>query len=335
MDEIEKTISAFERYNDLEIKDFVTQSGREKCSERNIKTDKYIGKDVFRANIENWITLFDAEDRSVYLNLLKRYRYYPEQAIKNALYTLAYKIKNDCSLQDFDDIYFITFASKNYRTSGGDSLRAYLRTELNLGVDNSLLDTSPNLSDICEKAKVIAFLDDMAGSGMTMYGRFISLIDKLKLTEYPGIKVYAVFICANTEVVNKKIRGVFQKTNVAIIPEIHEKLEKELSRNKFDTDSAYKHALEVTGKYDRLIYENRYESDTEQKCIRGFEDSQLLLSFCYNTPNNTIAAFWRPSKISSPLFLRANSQKRSMNISDLRTKQEKTRRNCYFSKVEK
>ena len=238
-------------------------------------------------------------------------------------------------MQGFDDIYFVTFASKNYRVSGGDSMRAYLRTELNLGADNSLLDTSPNLSDICKKAKAIVLLDDVVSTGMTMYGRIISLISKLKLTDYPNIKLYAAFICADSRVVNKKTKEIFNKTKVTIIPEIHEQLVKEITKDKYDNENDFLHALDVTSKYDRLIYKNKFEGDNEHKCIRGFKDSRLLLSFCYNTPNNTIAAFWRPSKISSPLFLRDSCQRHSMNINDLRTKQEQTRRNCYFGKVEK
>ena len=335
MDEIEKTISAFEKYNDLEIEDYVTQAGREKCLDRNIKTDKYIGRDIFKANIEEWLSFFEVQDRSLYLDLLKRYRYYPEQTIKNVLYTLANKIKNDCLLQDFDDIYFITIASKKYCSSGGDILRAILRTELNLRVDNSLLDTSPNLTDICKKAKVIAFLDDVAGTGMTMYSHIMSLITKLNLTEDTDIKLYAVYICANTKKVDKKIKQIYKETNTTIIPVIYEKLEKELSRNKFDTDNAYMHALEIVSKYDQLIFDNRHDGDNEEECIRGFKDSQLLLSFCYNTPNNTIAAFWRPSRISSPLFLRDSCKKRRLDINDLKTRQEQTRRNCYMGKAKK
>ena len=84
MDEIVKTILAFEDYNNLKVEEYVSPSGRLCFSDRTLKTDKYIGKDIFKQNIDRWLTFFDSEDRSVYLDLLKRYRYYPEQAIKNA-----------------------------------------------------------------------------------------------------------------------------------------------------------------------------------------------------------------------------------------------------------
>ena len=108
-------------------------------------------------------------------------------------------------------------------------------------------------------------------------------------------------------------------------------LAKELSRDKFDNEVDHIHALEITRKYDRLIYENKYADDKEQDCIRGYDNSQLLLSFCYNTPNNTIAAFWRPSTISIPLFKRDNCQKHSMNIDNLKIRQGQARRNHYYS----
>ena len=47
-----------------------------------------------------------------------------------------------------------------------------------------------------------------------------------------------------------------------------------------------------------LDYDNEIES------VLGFKKGQLLVSFYYNTPNNTLSSFWRPSKVSQPLFIR-------------------------------
>ena len=91
-------------------------------------------------------------------------------------------------------------------------MRAYLRTELGLNTEHYLLDTSRDLSDICKKAKVIVFVDDVAGTGKTMYSNITSLISKLNLTEYPEIKLYAAFICANQKIITKKVKSILMRT---------------------------------------------------------------------------------------------------------------------------
>lgn len=59
----------------------------------------------------------------------------------------------------------------------------------------------------------------------------------------------------------------------------------------------------------------------------GFENSQLLLSFFYNTPNNTLCIFWKPTKINFPLFTRSSFRRPS--IEEIKLNRAIKRKNAY------
>lgn len=65
----------------------------------------------------------------------------------------------------------------------------------------------------------------------------------------------------------------------------------------------------------------------DQSYALGYENSQLLLSFFYNTPNNTLCMFWKPTETNFPLFVRNSFHRPS--LADIKRNREIKRKNAY------
>ena len=65
----------------------------------------------------------------------------------------------------------------------------------------------------------------------------------------------------------------------------------------------------------------------DQSYALGYENSQLLLSFFYNTPNNTLCMFWKPTETNFPLFVRNSFHRPS--LADIKRNRGIKRKNAY------
>ena len=138
-------------------------------------------------------------------------------------------------------------------------------------------------------------------------------------------------VYANEKKLNKKINQL-RKNEGIIIDDlcVYEKTDKCFGTNSvFDkiTCEKYKKIVEV---YEKIIEDNKLDDDKEINSIMGFNNGQLLVSFHYNTPNNTLSSFWRPSKISIPLFIRNTFIRPS--IDDIRKNKNHYRKNGYLKR---
>jgi len=317
---IEDAIRAFENYNQIKIQNYMSDAAEaDECCFR----DNYIGQDVFQDHIEEWLEFFEEKDQGIFLELLGHYRYYTENKLRKVLRRIVCQVQSEC---DPERTYFVTFPSKEGVKSGGDDLRSLLQI-VSLGEikkDHIISDTDKNVKDIVENAKAIIFLDDVVGSGMTLYGNIKACIEKLKLSKHPDIKLFVAVIYGHKKKIESKVKDL-QKLGVRF----EEEIIAEEGVKCFDEA----HIFSDSSKVKQIVetYETEIEMASEpdgKSYILGFDKNQFLVSFRYNTPNNTLCNFWRPSSISTPLFIRT-SYKRP-NISDIRKNKENNERNAYL-----
>ncbi len=303
---IDEAIDEFEKYNRLHINEYVSDS---LDIDDDRKRDNYIGKDVFKTRILEWLQSFGEEDRKVFLELLKKYRYYTENKLRKVFINWVKYIKdNYCNEQDMQSVFFVTFPSKNGIQSGGDSIRSLFEIST-IGMikkDNFIADTQKNKERIVNEGKVVVFFDDVVGTGTTMYGNIVRVYNELEMNKYPEKKLVVALVCANEKVVNDKIKDL-NKRGIGMDVLIYEKMEK-CFRN--DGDGIFEKNLaeeyrEIVRKYEEEIQKNNIDG-SDKNFILGFGKCEFLLSFFYNTPNNTLSNFWRPSKVSVPLFIRSS-----------------------------
>lgn len=322
---VEEAIRKFEKYNDIKIENYSSDSS---VGMDDKIPDNYIGQDIFALHVKEWLELFEDEDKYAALELLKNYRYYTERKLRKSLRDIVAKIQEaEMEQEDLNAVYFITFPSKNGVKSGGDDLRSMLQIAAlgRLTKDNVIADTQKNIKEILDNADIIVFMDDVVGSGRTMYGNVKQCIDKLELNLRPEIKLYIAVLYGREAKINKKVKEL-EKLGVKIEIVICEKARKCFDEACIFEKSEAQRIRKIIKEYEKKIEENS-ESDGK-KYILGFEENQFLISFCYNTPNNTLSNFWKPSKISVPLFIR-NSYKRP-SIDEVRKFKYNNQQNAYI-----
>ena len=316
---IQSTIEAFEAFNKLKISNYISDDSE---LEIDCQHDNYIGQDIFERHIEEWLEFFQEKDQEIFLKLLRHYRYYTQNKVKLFLKQLLQKV---CQEDMIDGIYFITFPSKNGIKSGGDNLRALL-TEVGIGKikrDQVISDTEKNMNCLIEKAKHIVFLDDVVGSGKTLYGNLKKCIERLNHERNLNIKMTVAILYGREKTVIKKLKQI-EKLGAKIQVFLGEAGEKCFDEADIFSKEEAKIKKDVVIQYEELLK----KPEDEQSYVLGFENCQMLLSLFYNTPNNTLSTFWKPSEKNSPLFIR-NDYTRP-KIDSLRRKKKNNQENAYI-----
>ncbi len=320
---IEEAIEKFEENNHFKISEYISDEADE-CDDR--KRDNYIGSDIFKQHIEEWLGFFAEEDKHVFLELLKRYTYYTENKFRTALKYIVTEVQRDIGDDiEWDSVFFVTFPSKDGVKSGGDDIRSFLQMT-NIGKirkDNIISEADKNKEKLKENAKVIVFLDDIVGSGKTMYGNVKKVCEELE--EISGIKKYIGIIHANEKILKKKEEQL-KKIGIDVGLIVYKVTEKCFKADYyFERDIALEYK-KIVEKYEIEIQSKKLDI-FDKDYVLGFEDSQALVSFLYNTPNNTLSNFWRPSMESIPLFMRTTYSR--TQVSDMIQRRKNNVLNAY------
>lgn len=317
---IEKTLKEFSKRNEIELD--LYNSVRKADT---IYTDKYIGKDVFLDNLMEWLMICKKnEDRDTFLELLSHYNYFTKERYELAIHNILEKIKKEGI--EIENTLFVTFPSRRGTSSGGDFIRSHLVIDIMYGgyKEHIIADVEKATESIkkeIENIEAIVFIDDIIGSGMTCFGNIYDFWERFKFDK--SYRIFIAAICANEKKVKAKIKQLKRKTNMGDINYIIiHKTKKALSEEKIVGDEE-KHRICY---YEKLIDSNSI-SDTDLDCVMGFKKGEQLVSFYYNTPNNTLSIFWKPSKISIPLFMR--SSHRRLSIDECKKNKDKMKKNAY------
>ncbi len=316
-----ESISKFEELNKIKLNNYMSSNSSEE-SDKHI--DNYIGEDIFQDRVYDWLELFEEKDRPILLKLLENYRYFTENRIKRELYRIIKEIIND---SDPNDVYIITFPSKKGVASGGDNLRSALICSL-LGEfkkENIIHDTEKNIDKVINNAKKIIFLDDIVGSGTTLYGNVKECVKNFQLDKNRHIKLHVVIIYGRKDKIEKKIRDL-KKIGIDIDYRLIVIGEKCFDKANIFSQQESQKNKEIVKTYEKIIEE--YGDKEDKGYVLGFQENQFLVSLYYGTPNNTLSNFWKPSEMSVPLFIRSSYIR--PNISDIKKRKENNAENAYL-----
>ncbi|BBF42399.1 hypothetical protein lbkm_1081 [Lachnospiraceae bacterium KM106-2] len=323
-DRIKTAIQRFEKNNSIRINKYVS----DKCENYEDEIlDNYIGKDIFYEHISEWLELFDEGDKDIFLKLFENYRYFTDNKIRIALRCIIDKveteIKGKCNLSE---VFFLTFPSKEGIKSGGDDLRSLLSLTLigKISKNNIVADTDKNVNSILESAKAIVFLDDVVGSGYTLHNNLDMCIEKLNLKYRNDILLFVAILFGREKKVSEKVKE-FKKVGINIKYIVYENSKKCFDQSNIFPENLSKLYKETVKKYEENIKDN--SDDKTKDYVLGFEKNQMLVSFKYNTPNNTLSNFWLPSLISMPLFIRTSYIR--PRIEDIRKNKLNNKQNAY------
>lgn len=240
----------------------------------------------------------------ILIELVKHYNYYTRKQIEIILQDIYNQIQFDLKLNRKETIY-----SRIEDDSKIDSSN-------NLLEEFKIINEIPNsYSHAIEKLDInqfnditnVIFIDDIIGSGKTIE-KFLKK-NKTKLTK---VNIY-IFCIEILEEGKKFLEDYINKEQLSctIIPvNIHSR-----AFNNVNIFNQYR-----TEKEQKLRQFEETLFGSNRKFVMGFENSQAIVSFYRDTPNNTLGSFWYSGANWTGLFPRNNDRPSFMNKRDKRSK---------------
>jgi 5'-deoxynucleotidase YfbR-like HD superfamily hydrolase len=252
--------------------------------------------------IEEWFENFESPSEiKLAFKILNAIQYKSAYDIEEKISELAGNLTKIFE-NNFENIVFFPLG-RNSNSSGGMFLYQYSK---NLGwsvnSENFPYDDFKNYKD-----KIVVFFDDMIGSGNQAIKFAKSHLQSISLTHKP----YYAAVYGFTEGINKiKESGLYEEV-LAGGRITSSQLAFHDDSNIFDSDE--KNIIqEMCYKYGKELY---------PEGPLGYDNSQALLAFQHNTPNNTIPLIWagiesesNPAFSWKPLFTRKKIVRKSLKV---------------------
>ena len=226
--------------------------------------------------INNWLTQFDEDEQPEILTLLNHFDYYSRNNLSKSVKDLYKKFREVFPNEEF------IFAKTEKEIGSSYSNIFYIE----FWQKNNLYDyAQDNLTNVINQEEItnIAIVDDYMGSGNTIVNYLKKLLDINKELSKKNI----VIIVLQGSQIGKQTIDNFAKDNNLKISVIASKY----SKKAFDCDNIYSnnevalHRSNYSKIYDKRINNVNYKF--------GYKEIEALVSFYYNTPNNTLGLFWQ------------------------------------------
>lgn len=249
------------------------------------KLDKRLAS--FLISFDKWIAQIPDSDKDIILTLIKNLEYYSRVDVNEFLEKLHKDLLNCNNVTDENTIYTFIKSKDGISNSSNDYWTNY----------KMLNEVNPNLcyEDINaiydEQWKYISnivFIDDFSGSGRS----FIKELEKYG-ERFRGKNVY--FIVVNIMSQAKQEIEDYAKAkdiNIVIIKKFDQN--KAFDRDIFNDNDLAKEQFRCLSKQIKIP--NNY--------IMGFEDSEALIAYYNNTPNNTLGLIHYDTENYSSIFPR-------------------------------
>ena len=300
--------------------------------ERIKKVEKYF---------EEWFSNIPEEYKSMVEILIKNLEYYPRKVVNNYLVELHNKLLEKGNINDDNTIYVFIKSRSGKGNSSNDYWTEYKNiNELNREIcyENMHLITNEQWKYIDN----IIFIDDFCGTGNTFINEIKSIKKIKKIRKINKIKKMNKINKReklNKTYLEKRIFYIIIVTMEVGLKEIETYAEsKKLLITlvyKFIEKKAFEQKLFITD--DEIAKESLINLSEELKIPKkqhlGYGESQSLVAFYNNTPNNTIGLMRYDTDVYKSLFPRKNDKKPSWKTMKKNEKERKMRN--YNSKIKK
>jgi len=254
------------------------------------------GEDSNTENLEEkiltWLTPVSGNRELVltYLELLSYFDYYTNEKINKALHGLYDKLKEE-SDNKISGILYHYIEENNGRLNSSLQLLMTFKIQNRIS-KNNIITNFDRVEGKWGNIKYIAIIEDIIGTGKT-------IIDKFLKKNLERFKEKTIFILCIAIMREAKIKietfSISNNLNVKILS--YKEYNKAFEENYiFHNDNAEKR--EIVKENEILIWGRQNEY------ILGFKETESLISFFHNTPNNTLSSFWKEKEKWQPLFIR-------------------------------
>lgn len=274
--------------------------------------------------LDDWLFNIDSADQSVFLETFSRYTYITQIECQMRFAVLIEMLEEELRKYsiNLNEVIYVTVESSSGIKSGGDNVRSDMQIYNFNKIDNEqiLAAQSKFSKEQLNGIKAVVFVDDIIGTGKTIWSNFYNFCSEYNLNGNSLPKLYCMCL-SPTEKALKHLNKNFKKYKfkVNIIYK-----EEWLSSKAFAGDSE---EYKIVDKYEKAI--DDFFTESERSYRMGFEKSCLLISLYYNTPNNTVSCFWRPTDFNKPPFERKGKECRRPVISELAKKKKQADAKIY------
>lgn len=302
------------------------------------------GGRVKQPKIDRWLELFDEKDKSNALSLLSQFMFYDLKEVRQVLKSM-YKdmflapliqkarkeVIKSYKLEDYNSYLRSQIKATKFLGVGNPSESSSLILYFFRQVNDLPKDSFINASDLLDYVKEgeslsvklkdesinrLIFIDDLSGSGDQAKRNLKSTIETIrKLDTENRIEINYYTIFSTSDAINKLTDSKTDE-DIPLFDNVEQVFELDDSYKVFSKTTRY---LQQTGsiatfeKSCREKYHAKCKPDDLGDGDCGYGDSQLLLGFFYNVPNNTLPIFWSESDEWLPIFKRY-SKKYKMGI---------------------
>lgn len=272
----------------------------------------YRGSEITALHIRAWLDQFeDNTQKRLMFNLLQHVRFYDDPAIREKIRSLHERIQAEITemggVRAWDKRYRrgdILLSSFGAPSKSASSYARIYRMESNIFVDNVVhFDQIQKTLQTNEQIKAIVFVDDIIGSG----GSALKPLNQLntmcgELIHNKQVTIFISAICGldrGIKELEKAIKKVPFDAKVVVSDSLTEVDQCFTDQSEvFSSPSERERAKQIAWEYGKKL---------KERPPLGYRNSQLLVAFYDNCPNNTLPILWKEStgKVKwTPLFKR-------------------------------
>ncbi len=267
-------------------------------------TNRWGGKEVctdFDEKIDKWIAQFEEGERDVILALLMHFEYYTNRKLNKRVVEL-YRKFIDTYIVDIDHQTMVFIPP--YKEYGVGFSDVFFSTFWTM---NCLYDyTEKNVYSLLQEGnqfEIIVVVDDYSGTGKTICSTINKCIEANASCKRTLFYVLTTVISRMAE---EKIQKFARENELRITTLALDKSDKVfVENNYFDKNKA--EALM------RCYEEISKRCSVDKDYVFGYQQTQALIAFEYNTPNNTLGLFWHEKESFFSLFRRHKKKNTSLS----------------------
>lgn len=255
-----------------------------------------------------WISQIPDKYKELSLILIQNLEYYPQKLTTKLLMELHSKLIELPTISDDNTIYAY-IKSKDGKTNSSDEYWTMYKLFNDLNREICYENINAIKDWQWSHVENIVFIDDFSGTGQ-------SFIKELQKSEdrYCGKNICFITICIMEDAI-QKIKDYSQKKNINIVPIYSYMQKKTFTRDLFKDNMNAKNLLLMLTAYLKI---------PKQESPLGFNESESLVAFHNNTPNNTLPVIRYDTKEYTSLFPRRHDRKPSWDSMKLGKRRRKT-----------
>ncbi|MBR3882496.1 MAG: hypothetical protein IKJ36_04425 [Clostridia bacterium] len=242
----------------------------------------------FNQKYNEWIKTIPLENRELIYKLLEKFNYYGHVSVNTYFKKLYLNIVEKYNIDNNETMY--TFIKKNDSSFNSSMGYAYEFMRINkISAKNSVLELRDLKSKEIEQIKNIVLIDDYSGSGNSII-KYIK-----KYNDIFSEKNVYILLVSMSENADRHIIEELKEYKINIIFEVMNIEKKAFSDVNFCKEeiSRRKEEFELISRAKKI-----------PNYIFGRYNTEALISFYNNTPNNTLNLFWEKTSQNDPLFPR-------------------------------